>query len=169
MVPFLYTTREHHNVRTPGEYAATHRQYIAKRRRGGARAQVHESLVDVAARIDCNTWLVDCECGAGNAIDPDHVPVVAHCFGCGAIHRRIAMPPIEIRQAIALALLARTKPKFRSWSPGETVADLARENELLSAGAVVFTRGGAMTPMRTISFIGDDPVPQVHLPHGGRR
>lgn len=136
MVPFLYTPREHHQVRTPAEYEARHAQHLAKHLAHGGRARVHASSRVLTARVDCNTWLVDCECGAGNAVDPDWPPV-AHCFGCGAVHRTVIFPEPVLRHAIERVLLCRVDPRLRSWRHGETVADLLFENVTLSADQLV--------------------------------
>lgn len=130
MVPYLYTPREHHNVRTAQEYRAVHQAFIANRRFLGSRATVHDSPIPMVARVDASTWLIDCECGAGNATDPDWG--VACCFGCGAIHETIAFPDLETADLIETVLLARLNPMIRYWQ-GETIAALAAKNLDLNA------------------------------------
>src|ERR1051326_1440874 len=154
MVPFLYGPREHHGAQTPAEYARRHAQHMHEKGTRGHRSQVHDSPVALVARIDHNTWLVDCECGAGNAVDPDWP--VAHCFGCGAVHRQIRVPPIELRQLIEAPLLRRVQPHLRSWTPGETVEQLERETEALHAGHDPRQASG-----RRVTFHGDHPLPIV--------
>jgi hypothetical protein len=148
MVPFFFGPREHHAVATPAEYAARHAEFIRGKAVRGSRVTVHESPAPVTARIDCGSWLIDCECGAGNAVDPDWP--AAHCFGCGAVHRNVTFPPPELRVGIEVALLERQLPRARSWTPGETVAHLNRETAHLKIGrdpnrqtgrAITFTEG----------------------------
>lgn len=131
MVPFLYTARDHHSVRTAEEYRLAQMAWLARRAAAGGRAVVHDSPGALAARIDANTWLVDCECGAGNATDPAWG--VAYCFGCGAVHRTIVFPDPSVRAAIEATLIARATPFDRSWRPGEPVAALAEENRSIGA------------------------------------
>lgn len=132
MVPFIACAREHHRVRTPEEYLGAHRRFIEKQAAAGLRYEVHESRVIVTARVCANQWVVDCECGAGNATDPEWV--LACCFGCGAIHRNILFPPDRERSAIEALLLARLRPRDRHWLPGESVGDLTHQNDHRDGG-----------------------------------
>ena len=124
MVPFILTPREHHGVRTQEAYLTKHATFIAEAQRGGARYEVHDSPVVVAARVSGNQWVIDCECGAGNSVDP--VWNLACCFGCGAIHRTVVVPPDWLE--ITRVLLDRIRPATRHWDPRESVEDLIAEN-----------------------------------------
>lgn len=128
MVPVIHTALDLHGVRTPEDYRAAHAGAIANLVGRGRRVAVHESADPLVARIDHNRWIVDCECGAGNATDPEWA--IACCFGCGAVHAQIVFPDAAERAAIERALLARPRPETRHWDPrvGETLADLWREN-----------------------------------------
>lgn len=126
MVPFLLTPREHHNVSSLEEYRERQAAHIAERRRRGARYEVHEVDTPIAARVDAGTWLVDCECGAGNATDPAWGQ--ACCFGCGAIHTAVVFPEPNAREAIELLLVQRPRPIDRAWRPEESLVDLMLEN-----------------------------------------
>lgn len=135
MVPFLYTPREHHSVTTPEDYSAKHAAFIAKKAAQGQRFAVHEVSTPMTARVDANTWLIDCDCGAGNATDPDWG--VACCFGCGAIHTQVIFPADA--DLIAAVLTVRPRVLGRGWEPAgyrgrerdQTVDDLLAENASL--------------------------------------
>jgi hypothetical protein len=126
MVTFLYTAREHHGVNSAEEYAARHASFLAKKRARGMRFDVHESEGALVARVDANSWIVDCECGAGNATAPDWG--VAYCFSCGAIHRAIVFPGQDNCDLIEAVLVERVKPMTRGWDPDQTLVDLVAEN-----------------------------------------
>lgn len=141
MVPIIYCAREHHGVPTIEEYRARHAAAILERRRVGHRVAVHESSALLIARIDANTWCVDCECGAGNATDPEWG--IACCWGCGAVHTSIQFPAKDAIAAIEAALLERPRPFHRFWNlprvveqlgRDETASDLALETEVLNLG-----------------------------------
>lgn len=124
--------REHHLVRDLAGYRRAHAAAIAKKRARGMRVAVHVSKVPLAARVDGGTWLVDCECGAGNAVDPEDR--VALCFGCGAVHEGVEVPDPAGIKTIEKLLLARPTQKLRGWRPGETANDLLAENRILKVG-----------------------------------
>jgi hypothetical protein len=140
MVPFIYTPRDHHGARTPEEYRAKQAAAIAKLQTHGFRCEVHVEPTGVSARIDANTWLIDCECGAGNATDPAWG--FACCFGCGAIHTTVLFP--DDATLIEAALIARPNIRSRGWDcagyrgrlAGQTVEDLVTENETIGLDVV---------------------------------
>jgi len=127
MVNFILGPREHHMVKSPDEYRAAQMKFITARQAQGARYEVHMVDTPVSARVDHNSWVIDCECGAGNAVDP--LWPNAHCFGCGAIHTNIVWP--INREQIEVILLQRVDVTKRNWHTGETEDDLRAENELL--------------------------------------
>lgn len=129
MVPFLFSPREHHNVQSVEAYRSVHAAFLAKRASRGARYVVHASPAPVTARVDANTWLIDCECGAGNATDPAWG--LACCFGCGAVHEAIVFPAdVDVIEAL---LLARPDVPRRGWDVGQSLVDLIRENVSVDA------------------------------------
>ena len=102
-------------------YRREHRAAISRMRTHGIPAREHESAIVLAAYVNHGRWVVDCECGAGNAPLSD----VARCFGCGAVHS-VTYP--RTRKSIEKALLARPQQRNRNWYPHESVDDLRREN-----------------------------------------
>lgn len=130
MVAFVQTARELHRVSSLQEYQAKHRAAMAAASRSGSRHGIHLSPVVVKARVFANSWVADCECGNGMAIEPRWEPL-ALCFACGAVHRSVLIPAEW--EAIDTALLVRLHPHRRHWIPGETVDDLIRENGQLDA------------------------------------
>lgn len=124
MVPFVATAREHHRVRSAAEYLQKHAEFLARQANSGARYVVHESAERLIAWISGNTWVVQCECGSGNATDPGWC--LACCYSCGAIHRQIVFPPDVA--AVERELVKRRRPANRHWFPHETVDDLRAEN-----------------------------------------
>lgn len=83
----------------------------------------------LAARIYDGAWIVDCPCGGADYLWLDALLTI--CSSCGnrglgGRWRRVTVP--ENRDAIERHLLAREEPWLRNWVPGETVADLIREN-----------------------------------------
>lgn len=131
MVPFLFSPREHHHVQSVEAYRAAHTAFVARRAAQGARYAVHDSPEPLTARIDANTWLVDCECGAGNATDPEWG--IACCFGCGAVHETITFPADAA--LIESLLVARSDVQRRGWDAGQSLIDLIRES--VTVGATV--------------------------------
>ncbi|MDP3717086.1 MAG: hypothetical protein Q8T13_04870 [Acidobacteriota bacterium] len=117
-----------HNVKTPEELAAKHEAEI--------RARADLGLLDVAipfvastlvhARVDGGEWLIDCECGAGNAVEPGWPE--ARCFACGAVHTVVAIPDEETRLNIEHVLSCRPLARNRWWRHGEDLVGLAIEN-----------------------------------------
>ena len=127
MVPYVRRVSDgHRKAQTPAGYLQAHRAAIGKLRAAGSRAEVHESPVVLAARVDGNEWLVQCECGAGNLVTPEWVPVFACCFGCGAIHRHVIVP--DNWQEIEAILVRRIHPENRWWFTHETADMLRAEN-----------------------------------------
>lgn len=124
MISFITTAREQHRVATPEAYRSTHAAKIAADAKAGARYVVHDSPGLTVAYISANRWVIDCECGAGNATDPAWG--FACCFGCGAVHEHVQFPT-DI-DAIEQALLSRPFPMNRNWRPSETAETLTAEN-----------------------------------------
>ena len=112
-------------VRGPREFEAWQQRSISRAKAKGRRVDVHTDTTPVTARIEQNRLIVDCQCGAGNAVDPDHA--LARCGECGAIHTDVILSP-ELPHIIAL-LEQRPMAKNRTWWPTETLADLRREND----------------------------------------
>jgi hypothetical protein len=121
----IKTARELHSVRTPQQYREKHARAIATRAARGERVAVLETIAPLEARIDPQSgWIVDCDCGAGNATDPAWG--FACCFGCGAVHVCLGFPVVW--KAIEALLLRRPRQENRGWRPGETLEDLRADN-----------------------------------------
>ena len=119
----IKTALEMHAVRDEIGYELAQVAALAKLRRHGHQVELHDSP-EVAARIEAGRWIIDCECGAGNAVHPEFS--VARCFGCGAMHK--VKFPKDLADIEAMLLL-RPQTVTRDWVPGETVATLRNENE----------------------------------------
>lgn len=122
-VPFLYGPREHHGVKSAADYRKAQAAFLAKKQRRGQRFEVHVERTQAVAFVSAGSWVIQCECGAGNATDPAWG--VACCFACGAIHESVIFP--DDVKAIEAALLDRAQPMTRHWLPGESAADLRAE------------------------------------------
>jgi len=104
-------------------------------------ADVVESTLPLAARIEHGRWVADCQCGGGVACDPT-MPI-AVCFvhqdpddPTGAVETRVHTAivwPVN-RGRIEALLEARGLNRNRNWRPGETEADLTRENAANGVG-----------------------------------
>jgi hypothetical protein len=108
----------------------------------------------VLARIWQGAWIADCECGGAEFVDYDEP--IFFCFCCGnrananrprpvifpeereAIEQKILERPVdtsfgldELQQAEAARpkLHVDGKPLTRSWRPGETLEDLAQQQD----------------------------------------
>lgn len=84
----------------------------------------------VLARVEHNRWLVQCEycAGAQLASREDHRFFCVDCLNAahGGKWRPVVWP--RDHAEIERALLDRPVPATRNWIPGESVADLHREN-----------------------------------------
>jgi len=129
MVNFIMGPQEHHAVKSPEEYRAKQKATIEAKQAQGARYEIHIVGTPASCRIDQNSWIIDCECAAGNAVTPTWPE--ACCFGCGAIHTMLMWPPD--REKIEGMLLKRPNPAHRNWRPGETLESLAAENRSIGA------------------------------------
>jgi hypothetical protein len=83
------------------------------------------------AVVNHGRLLADCpDCGGAEFVwhEGPHLILCASCFNgaVGGKWRRVALP--DDYAAIAAALLARPLPLNRNWTPGESLADLRREN-----------------------------------------
>lgn len=128
----ILSPREHHNAKTPEDYRRIHATAIARKRRAGQRVTAHTVTDQTAARIDYGSWVIDCECGAGNSTDPEWG--FALCFACGSEHTAIAFPARAARRVVEVLLLDRPQQKERFWSPGDDVAAIRAENAARGLG-----------------------------------
>lgn len=127
---FILGPREHHpGVKDEATYRRLHEANIARKRALGSRVEVHRVDAALDARIENGWWVVDCECGAGNATSPE-IPI-ACCFACGAVHETIVFPPTEALETLERLLLARPNAASRWWKPGETFNEVFAENRSL--------------------------------------
>lgn len=131
MVPFIYTARENHGVKSADDYVRKQSGFIARLAKRGARFVVHDVVDPVEGRIDANRWLVDCVCGNCCATDPTWG--IACCYACGAIYRSVTFPANEERQQVESLLVERKDLMDRAWAPGETLVDLVAENVSIGA------------------------------------
>lgn len=122
----IETSRDQYLVRDEPRLRAKHAAHITKLVRAGSRIRVHEVQGDKRARVNHGVWLVDCECGAGVAVDPTFS--AGYCFGCGAIQTTVIFPDSDDRLNIEHILLSRSMVANRNWEPTETLTDLAIEN-----------------------------------------
>jgi hypothetical protein len=127
MVTIIAGIREQHLVRDKEQLLVQHRAMIQRQAGRGARVAVHTSNAPKTAYIDLGRWVIDCDCGAGNATDPEWG--IACCFACGAVHVSVVFP--EDRTEVERILLLRPESKTRNWKPqqGETAVLLAEENQ----------------------------------------
>lgn len=116
-----------HKVTSRQEYRALVEKAMAKRRAHGfSDARVIEVQDPVAAYINHGRWVIDCDCGAGNMVEPEwHM---AACLGCGAVRYNIILPSEEDRAKIEEVLNIRPRFVNRNWNPGETIEKLKFEN-----------------------------------------
>lgn len=132
MYTAILSPREHHNVKTPEDYRRVHATAIARKRRAGHRVLVHADAEPRLARIDFGSWVVDCDCGAGNSTDPEWG--FALCFACGAEHTAITFPPRAARRVVETLLLERSQQRDRFWVPGDDVEAIRAENAVRGLG-----------------------------------
>ncbi len=125
MIFVIQTARDQHGVHDLEQWREAQRQHVARRQRAGIRAAVHDSPAPLHAYVNLGRWVCDCECGAGNATDPDWG--LALCFDCGAMHP-VIFPRADERAEIERLLLARPLSRNRNWIPGESIAELAADN-----------------------------------------
>jgi len=79
----------------------------------------------VAARVDYGRWIADCpRCTGAEFVDPGWPLFV--CCSCGSGPHSVTFP--SPREEIEGELLKRPDGATRNWRPGESVADLRREN-----------------------------------------
>ena len=87
---------------------------------------VHATHARVPARAYCGMWIVDCE-RCRNAEQLNRFQPAVMCTYCG-VHIEIVWPPDDMVMSIERLLLMRPIPYTQNWMPGETVADLMKEN-----------------------------------------
>ena len=167
MVPIVYGPREHHAVRDAAGYRRAHQSFIARKARLGMRVAVHESPIVPTAKVDANSWIIVCECGAGNATDPEWG--FACCYQCGAVHSTIVFP----REAamIEAVLLAQPMATRRRWDPEvDTLESLVMASEARGLPIPQSVRAWLKDPHAAVPDVprheSDNVVPA--LPKGGR-
>src|SRR5689334_1373498 len=123
----LITAAEFHHVRSPQEYRQLIEMAMAKRRAHGFPESASvEVPTPITAYVDHGRWLIDCECGAANMVQPDWI--LAGCLACGAIHSHVVIP--SDRSEGEAVLNARPREIQRNWwiHRGETVEQLQADN-----------------------------------------
>ncbi len=117
----------HPNVNTAEDYRQRHEAAIRKGRQMYPNLpwrdpwRVTGPLPDVF--VAGGMWQLRCGCGNCPSVSPEWG--VARCWDCGAVYEGIVIPRAA---AIERVLLRRPVLSTRNWAPGETVADLEREN-----------------------------------------
>lgn len=88
----------------------------------------------VPAVVNHGRWIVRCPTcsGAQFASRPDRRFFCSSCLNHASAHRWIGVewPDDAVVHQIETILMRRPNPTNRNWEPGETVADLVRENGL---------------------------------------
>jgi hypothetical protein len=91
----------------------------------------------MVAEINHGVWIASCACRSPGDPAPGCIVWLAAplgwCVRCsnaaaGGRWRPIVLPEPDERAAIEAALAVRPSVETRNWTPGETVADLARQN-----------------------------------------
>lgn len=83
-------------------------------------------------------WVVQCPCGGAQLAHPDDRRFL--CCDCGNVDNAGRYRPVvwpKAWQQIGQLLDARADRTLRNWRPGETVAELRRENKLLETAVVL--------------------------------
>jgi hypothetical protein len=126
----ILTTRGIHGVQTHGAYVDRYRQAIGNLRANGFADRLTTDTITrpVAARIDANRWLIDCDCGGACAAQPDWPD--SRCFGCGRIYTNVVFP--ANRDAIEAVLEQQSYEPIRDWTPGETIDELRVRQDVLT-------------------------------------
>lgn len=82
------------------------------------------------ARVDHSRWIVECECKSAQFVhkdDPRFFCIKCFNIGVGGRWRIVELPPNP--DAIEEVLILRPEKANRNWFPGETITDLADENQ----------------------------------------
>lgn len=120
--------RDHQQGLGIAEYTA-----MGLRASGRPFPQKVSAKVILQARVDHSRWIVDCpdpNCRGATMADIDDPRF--YCFSC---HNKAVggdWLPVQFpaeREAIEKMLMERPAEGVRNWRPGETVADLVRENK----------------------------------------
>lgn len=87
---------------------------------------------DIRAYVNHGRWLAECpSAGCGGAVITDSSDPLFLCYQCGRGWYNVIFPPQKT--TIEALLLVRPRignhPSTRNWIPGETVADLVRQNQ----------------------------------------
>lgn len=87
----------------------------------------------LAVHINCGRWVTPCACGDSIAATPGWA--FAACLACGRCWDAVVFPPADALAAFDAVLSLRPAGlrsgmplRYYSWTPGQTVADLEREN-----------------------------------------
>lgn len=107
----------------------------------------------VEAYANHGRWCIDCpDCNGAQLTSPEDRRFL--CNRCGNVaNGRLFRPVVWPKSHAKIAALLDERPDhtLRNWSPGETLADLKREHEILTLGAPVTEQDNALTkhPGRT--------------------
>ena len=106
------------------EYA---RQQIAKKKVVGYLVDIHDDYDERGAFVDAGRWIINCECGAGNAAHPDW-DGMAVCTECGSVHHNVVFPDLAMRRQIEVLLDERPDNRNKFWFAHESIEQLRQEN-----------------------------------------
>jgi biotin carboxyl carrier protein len=91
-----------------------------------------EDATPMQVVVNHGRWMVLCQCNNGIVVPPREEGVQAICPSCGTVWTTLVWPGEEVGEgevtAIVQALEERRFPPTQNWNPGETAADLRREN-----------------------------------------
>lgn len=91
-------------------------------------APMVEDATPVQAFVNAGRWIVLCACNNGIITPPPTEPgAQAICPACGTVWTNVIFPGEA--PAIVQALEERRFPPNQNWVPGETAADLRRQND----------------------------------------
>ena len=112
----------------------TYREFLSDlyHRKGHGGLPPETSVIgQIEAYINHGRWIAECPTRCGGAVIADSGVPLFVCYECGGDWYSVVFPPEKT--AIEVLLMRRPpvgrEPTTRNWYPGESVADLARQNQ----------------------------------------
>lgn len=130
----IITARSHYKYRSADEYTRWLRDLALRTGQDGQKIMPHQLVDDKAvpaiAYVNHGRWVADCPTGCGGAmlVEPDMPFVCGNCFNAELHGKWRAVLWPDDKAGIETELEKRPLPHTANWLPGETVADLRREN-----------------------------------------
>lgn len=123
---------------------------------------IHTTRQAVAARAYNSMWIVDCAyCPSAQQLQRFQPGFeCGYCYGVGDV----IWPAEEMVHSIERLLLMRPLPLNRNWNPGETIADLMRENAEHGVFEPLKALAEITGPGVTLLNVGDDGIRVDRLP-----